>query len=262
MLPNRRLNKGRLWSRNELLIAFNLYCLIPFGKIDGNNKKIIALANLLKRTPSAVSMKLANFSSLDPFHKARSIKGLKNVSKLDRLIWQEFHEDWEDLAFESQKIVKSELDLKSPSALELWGPAAINRKSEAVRMTRVRLVQDFFRDAVLTSYQNKCAVCQINLPELLNASHIIPWSKNKKRRADPTNGISLCTLHDRAFDRGLITIDTSFHIVISERIRYLENTNLVKVAFHDLDGELIYLPVRFGPDPMALQFHRQSVFCE
>ena len=54
---------------------------------------------------------------------------------------------------------------------------------------------------------------------LLNASHIIPWSVDKMRRADPRNGLSLCVLHDRAFDRGLIAVDEDFRIILSEKVR-------------------------------------------
>ena len=56
----------RLWTRNELIIAFNLYCKIPFGQIDARNPVIIALAEVLGRTPGSLSWKLANFARLDP----------------------------------------------------------------------------------------------------------------------------------------------------------------------------------------------------
>ena len=70
------------WTREELIIAFNLYCKIPFGKIHIHNPDIISLAKILGRTPSAVSWKLANFASLDPFLKKRNISGASHGSKL------------------------------------------------------------------------------------------------------------------------------------------------------------------------------------
>ena len=78
---------------------------MPFGKIDHRNPEIINLANMLGRTPSAVSWKLSNFASLDPSLQARGISGAKNSSKLDREIWNEFYENWEDLGFESEKLI-------------------------------------------------------------------------------------------------------------------------------------------------------------
>lgn len=46
------------WKREELVVAFNLYCKIPFGQIHIRNPKIAELANLIGRSPSAVSWKL------------------------------------------------------------------------------------------------------------------------------------------------------------------------------------------------------------
>jgi len=261
-MVNNNINKGKPWSRDELLIAFNLYCRISFGQIDRNNKKIIEIAGLLRRSPNAVAMKLANFASLDPYHRARSVNGLSNISKLDKLIWQEFYEDWEGLAFESQKAIEAVLEDKTQGAVDVFDYIPFISKSEGLRMTRIRLVQHFFREAVLTSYQHRCAVCKISIPELLNASHIIPWSKNKKRRADPTNGISLCTLHDRAFDRGLITFDENYKLVISERLRYYDNVMVVKQCFHSFENQPLDLPSRFRPDRKALKYHRKFIFCK
>ncbi len=93
------------WSREELILAFNLYCKIPFGTIHIHNPKIIALAKLLGRTPSAVSWKLANFARLDPSLQKRNIAGAPHGSKLDVEIWNEFNNDWEKLAFESEKLL-------------------------------------------------------------------------------------------------------------------------------------------------------------
>ncbi len=56
----------RDWTREELIVAFNLYCKIPFGRIHIRNPLVIELARAIGRTPSAVSWKLANFARLDP----------------------------------------------------------------------------------------------------------------------------------------------------------------------------------------------------
>lgn len=95
--------KGRLWSKDELVVAMNLYCKLPFGQLDHRNPVIIKLADKLDRTPSSVSMKLCNFASLDPVHQARGVKGLSGVSLADREVWAEFNRDWDSLAFESEK---------------------------------------------------------------------------------------------------------------------------------------------------------------
>ena len=75
-----------LWTREELILAINLYCKLPFGRLHRANPDIIHLAKLIHRTPSAVALKLVNFASFDPSLRARGIKGASNASKLDSQI--------------------------------------------------------------------------------------------------------------------------------------------------------------------------------
>lgn len=67
---------NKIWTYDETLLAFELYCRIPFGKINSTHPEIIKLALLLNRTPAAVSMKMCNLARLDPEEIARGIKGL------------------------------------------------------------------------------------------------------------------------------------------------------------------------------------------
>jgi len=97
---------------------------------------------------------------------------------------------------------------------------------------------------------------------MLNASHIIPWAVNKQRRADPRNGICLCALHDRAFDRGLITVSEDFRIVVSQGIKIPNASKLHRVGLLDIEGDRIHLPDRFNPDPLAFAYHRENVFLQ
>jgi len=244
------------WERDELLIAFNLYCRIPFGKLHSTNPDIIKLAQDLGRTPSALSMKLCNFASFDPTHKKRNVSGLAHAGKGDRLIWDEFNRNWEALAFESQQALERLIG-KTVISKELELPTG---PTESLRTVRVRLVQGFFRDSVLASYKYTCSFCNLAMPEMLCASHIIPWSKNTEKRADPRNGICLCTFHDRAFDRGLITVDEDFQIVISNRVRKIKTSPLHDIGFIKLHGSKILFPERFIPDIDALRYHRDTIF--
>jgi len=210
------------WSPEELLVAFRLYCRTPFGKLHQHNPEIIALARMMGRTPSAVGMKACNFASLDPVQRARNITALGNVSRADRVLWERFEENAEavaadaegayaELAARAERLRDGKSgDLRSRLPADegvgaTWempeGP------TEVVRTIRARRVQAFFRAAVLASYEYRCALSDIALPELLNSSHIIPWKVSVERRADPRNGIALNALYDRAFDRGLMTLD-------------------------------------------------------
>lgn len=250
------------WTRDELLLTFNLYCRTPFGRLHRNNPEIITLAQKLGRTPSAVAMKLVNFASFDPTHQARDVRGLGNVSRADREIWDEFNANPEELAYESQHAYRRLIaDGVSDEEEEQWGEEfPVSKPTESKRLVRVRLVQSFFRAAVLSSYEYRCAMCRLDLPELLNASHIIPWKVNVERRADPRNGLALCSIHDRAFDRGLLTLTETYHVITSDRAKKNPTCSLHQVALVDVEGQVIALPKRFLPDATALAYHREHVF--
>lgn len=248
----------RKWTRDELLITFNLYCRIPFGKLHKNNPEIISLSQNIGRTPSAVAMKLVNFASFDPVQQARKVRGLSNASQADREIWNEFNNNSEKLAYESQKAL-----VKFNKGHFLSDVPDLTRPTERTRIVRTRLIQGFFRDAVLTSYNYSCAICKFDFLEFLVASHIIPWSQNIERRADPKNGLCLCVMHDRAFDRGFITLDDSLKVLISKRTRiHPSQSQFYKEALVKIDGKPIILPTRFSPDLTALEYHREHIFIE
>lgn len=251
--------KQEKWTREQLLIAFSLYCKIPFGRIHKSNPTIIELANNIGRTPSAVAMKMVNFASLDPTHRLRNVKGLQHASKEDERIWDEFHENWESLAEESQRAIQQlSKKLEQKEILDISEPSI----TEVERSVKVRIVQRFFRDTVLASYNFNCAVCRMSLPVMLNASHIIPWAIDKQRRADPRNGMCLCTLHDRAFDRGLIAVTEDFKVAVSQEIKTPHASKLHRIGLLEIEGEKINLPDRFGPDPAALAYHREKIFVQ
>ncbi|NVO84482.1 hypothetical protein [Hymenobacter terrestris] len=90
----------RLWNRDELLLAINLYCKLPFGQLHKGNPEIIRLAGLLGRTASSIALKLVNFASLDP---SLDRTGMSNASKLDRQVWAEFYADWAGRVLESEQ---------------------------------------------------------------------------------------------------------------------------------------------------------------
>lgn len=253
-------SSNRRWVRGELILAFNLYCRTPFGRLHKSNPDIIWLASKLNRTPSSIAMKLVNFASMDPAHKARNVKGLSNASKEDRKIWDEFNSNWEKLAYESQL---SFLEINEKEGITTSIPDVIDYsslKTEEFRSIKVRLVQNFFRESVLASYGSQCALCQLAIRELLIASHIIPWSEKAERRADPTNGISLCALHDRAFDRGFIAIDDSFKVLVSNQIKTALPSPLHRIGLLEIEGTKVNLPSKFLPDKVALNYHRENIF--
>ena len=57
------------WSRDETILAFELYCTIPSNKVTKNNNQIKELANAIGRTPDSVKRKLQNCKSFFPPHR-------------------------------------------------------------------------------------------------------------------------------------------------------------------------------------------------
>lgn len=98
------------WTKEQLKLAFHLYCQLPFGRLHSRNPEIIQLAKLIGRTPGAVAMKLVNFASLDPAITSTGRAGLGNAGSLDKEVWAEFHADWEKLAVECE-LLRRNLDL-------------------------------------------------------------------------------------------------------------------------------------------------------
>lgn len=257
----------RNWNRAELLAAFNLYCRTPFGRLHSRNPDIIDLAARIGRTPNALAMKLVNFANLDPVQKARGVKGLSNVANADRDLLKEFAITPEKIAVESEEAFESFgiglTETTSPEIIESEIPLVFPQgETEVARIVRVRRVQGFFRRVVLSSYNQQCAVCKMDFAELLIASHIIPWSQDIARRADPHNGLALCALHDRAFDQGLIAFDESLVLILSSRVKSSKKNPVSQVALLDLAGTKLSTPWRFSPDLQALSYHRERIFQE
>jgi predicted restriction endonuclease len=125
--------------------------------------------------------------------------------------------------------------------------------------TIARKGQSFFRRTVLSSYNQKCCICGLDLKQLLVASHIIPWSVREKTRLDPHNGLSLCVLHDKLFDKGLLTLEDTFKVRISPQVEK-SNSTVVRHMIFAYQGKIISLPTRFMPDHKYLQWHYQNVF--
>jgi putative restriction endonuclease len=248
------------WTREELIIAFNLYCKIPFGKIDQDNPEIITLAKILNRTPAAVSWKLANLASLDPTLKKRNIAGASHGSKLDAEVWNEFNGDWDRLAFESESLLALKMGklVDDVSDLDLLELPKAGKEREA--FVKIRVNQSFFRKAVLAAYDFKCCITGLGISELLNASHIVPWSKDEVNRVNPHNGLCLNAIHDRAFDRGLLTITPKFKIKISKSIKHDITDSALQDFLFRYDGSEINKPTRFSPDINFLKYHNESIF--
>lgn len=248
------------WGRDELIVTINLYFKIPFGTIHNRNPQIIRLAKYLNRTPSAVSWKLVNFASFDPSLKKRGIKGATHAGKLDKIIWDDFFNNLNDLAFESEKLLAKLRHTTVTRLNKLEDEDFLKEGKSKEQLVKVRVNQAFFRSSVLASYNNTCCITGIKQSELLIAGHIKPWSVDKKNRLNPRNGIIINALHDKAFENGLITISQDYKIKISSILMMQKENKFIQENFCQYENRPIILPSKFLPDQKFLKYHNEQRF--
>ena len=254
---------GVKWSREETILAFELYCRTPFSKISKSNPEIIALAELLGRTPGSVGLKLANLAHYDPEVKRKKLSGMPHGSILDEEISNEFYNNWDKLSLEAQKIlsIKKGIPIERMLGIE---EEIINMPLGRYKETqmRQRVGQNFFRKTVLNIYSNRCCITGMSEPSLLIASHIKPWnvSDEKTERTNPRNGLCLNAFHDKAFDKGLITINKSYEVIISSKLKKADMDEITKRWILKYEKEKISLPDKFFPDKQFIEYHNDVVF--
>jgi putative restriction endonuclease len=243
----------RRWTRNETLVALNVYCRNPFGRLHARNPEIIEVASALGRTPDALAMKCCNLASFDPALAIRGIVGLGKASQIDREVWEEFASDPDSTAFaaECEYAALMNRELRTAPEVEWKDVEGLDRTAA----TKVRVNQHFFRSMILSSYRSECAVCELPFASLLVASHIVPWAIDKLHRMNPQNGLCLCVLHDRAFDRGLLIIRADYQISIHDDLRATSHNSAVADNFLRFHGSKLKLPERWLPDPALLDRH-------
>lgn len=249
----------RLWNSDELILAINLYCKLPFGKLHRNNPDIIHLSKLIGRTPNSVAFKLVNFASFDPSLQARGIKGAQNASKLDLEIWNEFYNNWDKLPFESEKLL-SKYESTTVEELNQLDTTELPKEGKVRnQIVKVRVNQNFFRSMVIAAYNNQCCITGLSNRQLLIAGHIRPWGIDEKNRMNPRNGIAINSLHDKAFENGLITILPSYKVKISPVLKK-QKDEATRDFFLKYDNRNIFLPKRFLPDKEFLEYHNGERF--
>jgi len=134
---------------------------------------------------------------------------------------------------------------------------------DLISESKRRKGQDYFRRMILTNYGSRCALTDIDIPQLLLASHIIPWKDitHKQDRLNPCNGICLSALYDKAFDKGLITFSPDdYTVIFSSALRENETKNYYDQHFGCIIGKKLTLPSEHLPDRDFLAYHRDNVF--
>jgi hypothetical protein len=106
--------------------------------------------------------------------------------------------------------------------------AHLPQTTEAERLIVQRIGQDIFRDRLVHYWQGRCPVTGITDPELLRASHIVPWADcdSDAERLNVHNGLLLSALWDAAFDRALVTFDDDGEPRFSPKLSELARAEL------------------------------------
>ena len=233
----------RNWTEQEVRAALGLYLTTPFGRIHKANPAIVELAGRIGRTPSAVALKMSNLAAID---ESLPRKGMANASALDRRIWAEFQV--------APEHVLAACDMTYSQVEAPFDGVHLREGMDRKTTTTTRVGQSYFREMILASYGTKCALTGVEEPKLLMASHIVSWAEDASQRLNPRNGILLNALHDKAFDRHLITFDERYDMIVSDRLPPQARARLGGVT-------RLEMPQRFLPDQDLLERHR-AAFCD
>ena len=247
------------WTKEQTIVALNLYCKIPFNRVSSTHPDILRIAKIIGRSANSVKMKIGNFGIFDPELKKRGIFGLANASILNEQVWNEFNNDWNNLAYESELLISkfTNQPIEKISDINI-DDIPFGTEREAIIKQRVN--QSFFRSTILSSYNLRCCITGLSITDFLVASHIVPWSKDDKNRLNPRNGLCLNSIHDKAFDKGFITVTEDYKIKISKYLNDYKNENAVADLFLKYENKYIILPDKFTPSKELLEYHHKNIF--
>ena len=242
------------WTREETIVAFNVYCKIPFKSSSKTHPMIIKYAKLLGRSSSALNMKIGNIGRLDTDLKEQGITGLIHGAKMEEVVWNEFYGNPELLAFESEKIIAqiSNQSIEDSTAIPIDDlPQGIERTA----IIRQRVNQSFFRSAVMSAYNFKCCISGVNTPKLVEACHIVNWSEDPNNRTNPKNGLCMNSFFHKAYDKYLLAISPDLLIIVSEELFQSATEESFFNYLKEINGRKILTPDRFFPQKELLALH-------
>lgn len=238
------------WTREDVIVAYALYCVTPMSKINTSNKVIQEVAKRIGTSTGSLNARMQNFRAVD----TRQTSSLGRIAKMDRQIFEEFRHDWGALSLRAEQITGLAIFNADP----LNGAKRLSDLTDHKRVTRERV---FFRKAVLAAYEYKCCMSGQTLPAMLVASHIKPFKRcrSESDRTNPENGLCLNVFYDKAFDQGYLTVEPDLTIRVSKKVREFPDPFTEKWLL-GLEGESILLPSRFRPGREFLEYHNDVVF--
>ena len=206
---------------------------------------------------------MSNLAAYDPELQARSINGMAHTSKLDPIVFNEFYQNLAELKYQAELIKKQSYGSEPTAEYgELIVEDILTLGIDKKRLIKTRLGQYAFRVSILNAYHNRCCITGLKEKPILVASHIKPCAVSDEliERTNPTNGLCLNAFHDKAFDQGLITIDESYHIVVSSHIKHVDMDSETREWMMYYDKKEILLPDKFKPGKDFIQYHNDVIF--
>ena len=158
----------------------------------------------------------------------------------------------------SKKLTETPLDPNPLLIADEVDISSIEGKT-ALREVEVRQNQYIFRKMVLANYNCRCCLTSLPIPEVLRASHISEWGKDKANRMNPENGLCLSATYDAAFDRHLISFDDDYRMILAPSLHEYYTNQAFQEQFKRLEGVRIMMPVKFLPSKNLLQKHREQL---
>lgn len=242
------------WTREQTIVAFNLYCKIPFKDCRKTHPLIVKYAEIIGRSPSALNMKIGNIGRLDPKLREKNIVGLSHGAKIEEEIWEEFYNNPDELSFEIECIIAKYKHQEIEDYANLDVGSLPNGK-ERMALVKQRIGQSFFRSVVMCSYDFRCCISGIGNTELLDACHIVGWSEDCYSRSNPENGLCLNPFFHKAYDRFLIAITPDYNIVVSDEMIDKTKEESFRSYLEGLQNKKISMPNRFFPKREFLDIH-------
>lgn len=245
------MNRNPNWTEDELKMAINVYCKIPFTKAHKSSPEIIKWAKIIGRSPGGLYAKICNFGYCDSGVQA---KGLSHTGNLAPIAWAEFEENPEKVIYESELLLAQRMGKTLEEYTEIRTEDLPEGRTREV-VVRQRVNQRFFHDTVLSAYDYHCCITGISNSPLLEACHISGWADDKKNRTNPKNGLCMTPTFHRAYDKYLVAITPDFEIVISEQMIDGAKDEQTQSYLTSLQNKKILMPEKFAPDKQLIDKH-------
>ena len=224
-----------MWVQSGKLTSFsNLSAAVAYAQIDPN------LAILLK---DETTRDVLRRTLLDTYFPGKTILNIADLTTdLDEL--------------------RREMLEESPAEYRAKLKGLKTRLDPETYQIDVYVRDTLFRREIVRLYDDTCCITGVRVSapyafSMVDACHIVPFYKTFNNH--PTNGIALCPNLHRAFDKGAVSIDENYRVIISRT--FVENEDSA-YSLKALAGKAIQLPrdEYFMPDLEAFAWHHKHTF--